>query len=57
MRSLNVRALLDSSAEDLPGLRDRALLSARFNTGLRASELGRSRSSLSLRRLIRMRGC
>ena len=38
-RGLNVRALLDSCAEDLPGLRDRALLSAGYDTGLRASEL------------------
>jgi site-specific recombinase XerD len=38
-RGLNVRALLESCAEDLPGLRDRALLSAAYDTGLRASEL------------------
>ena len=38
-RGLNIRALLDSCAEDLPGLRDRALLSAAYDTGLRASEL------------------
>ncbi|MBJ7440863.1 MAG: integrase [Sphingopyxis sp.] len=38
-RGLNVRALLESYAEDLPGLRDRALLSAGYDTGLRASEL------------------
>ena len=38
-RGLNVRALLESCAEDLPGLRDRALLSAGYDTGLRASEL------------------
>ena len=38
-RGLNVRALLDSCAGDLPGLRDRALLSAGYDTGLRASEL------------------
>ena len=34
-----MRALLVSCAEDLPGLRDRALLSAGYDTGLRASEL------------------
>ncbi|MBX9778080.1 site-specific recombinase XerD [Sphingomonas sp. BE270] len=38
-RGLNVRALLECCAEDLPGLRDRALLSAGYDTGLRASEL------------------
>jgi integrase len=38
-RGLNVRALLDSCDEDLAGLRDRALLSAAYDTGLRASEL------------------
>jgi site-specific recombinase XerD len=38
-RGLNVRALLESCVEDLPGLRDRALLSAGYDTGLRASEL------------------
>ncbi|MEJ7935980.1 tyrosine-type recombinase/integrase [Sphingobium sp. AN558] len=38
-RGLNVRALLESCSEDLPGLRDRALLSAGYDTGLRASEL------------------
>jgi site-specific recombinase XerD len=38
-RGLNVRALLESCPEDLPGLRDRALLSAGYDTGLRASEL------------------
>ena len=38
-RGLNVRALLESCAVDLPGLRDRALLSAGYDTGLRASEL------------------
>lgn len=38
-RGLNVKALLESCAEDLPGLRDRALLSAGYDTGLRASEL------------------
>jgi site-specific recombinase XerD len=36
---LNIRALLESCGEDLPGLRDRALLSAAYDTGLRASEL------------------
>ncbi|AUW60589.1 integrase (plasmid) [Sphingobium sp. SCG-1] len=38
-RGLNVRALLEHCAVDLPGLRDRALLSAGYDTGLRASEL------------------
>ena len=38
-RGLNVRALLESCGEDLPGLRDRALLSVAYDTGLRASEL------------------
>lgn len=38
-RGLNVRALLESCADDLPGLRDRALLSTAYDTGLRASEL------------------
>ncbi|CAH0498833.1 hypothetical protein NVSP9465_03927 [Novosphingobium sp. CECT 9465] len=38
-RGLNIRALLESCGEDLPGLRDRALLSAAYDTGLRASEL------------------
>lgn len=38
-RGLNVRALLEACAEDLPGLRNRALLSAGYDTGLRASEL------------------
>lgn len=38
-RGLNVRALLESCAEDLSGLRDRALLSTGYDTGLRASEL------------------
>jgi site-specific recombinase XerC len=38
-RGLNVRALLEACADDLPGLRDRALLSAGYDTGLRASEL------------------
>jgi integrase len=38
-RGLNVRALLESCREDLPGLRNRALLSAGYDTGLRASEL------------------
>lgn len=38
-RGLNIRALLESCADDLPGLRDRALLSAAYDTGLRASEL------------------
>lgn len=38
-RGLNVRTLLESCADDLPGLRDRALLSTAYDTGLRASEL------------------
>ncbi|WP_161489731.1 tyrosine-type recombinase/integrase [Sphingobium yanoikuyae] len=38
-RGLNIRALLDACADDLPGLRDRALLSVAYDTGLRASEL------------------
>ena len=38
-RGLNVRALLEACAENLPGLRDRALLSVAYDSGLRASEL------------------
>jgi site-specific recombinase XerC len=38
-RGINVRALLEACADDLPGLRDRALLSVAYDTGLRASEL------------------
>lgn len=38
-RGLNVRALLEACASDLPGLRDRALLSVAYDTGLRTSEL------------------
>ncbi|WP_201282547.1 tyrosine-type recombinase/integrase [Novosphingobium sp. TCA1] len=38
-RGINVRALLEACAGDLPGLRDRALLSVAYDTGLRASEL------------------
>jgi len=38
-RGLNLRALLDSCGETLPELRDRALLSTAYDTGLRASEL------------------
>jgi len=38
-RGLNVRALLEACTEDLPGLRDRALLSVAYDSGLRASEL------------------
>jgi integrase len=36
---LNVRALLEACGDDLPGLRNRALLSVAYDTGLRASEL------------------
>jgi integrase len=38
-RGLNVRALLEACSDDLTGLRDRALLSTAYDTGLRASEL------------------
>src|SRR3546814_876621 len=38
-RGLNVCALLEACGEDLPELRDRALLSTAYDTGLRASEL------------------
>jgi integrase len=38
-RGLNIRALLGSCPEDLTGLRDRALLSTAYDSGLRASEL------------------
>jgi len=38
-RGINVRALLEACADDLPGLRDRALLSVAYDSGLRASEL------------------
>ncbi len=38
-RGLNIRALLEACGDDLTGLRDRALLSAAYDTGLRASEL------------------
>ena len=38
-RGLNIRALLENCGDDLPGLRDRALLSAAYDTGMRASEL------------------
>lgn len=38
-RGINVRALLETCADDLPGLRDRALLSLAYDSGLRASEL------------------
>lgn len=38
-RGINVRALLEACAEDLPGLRNRALLSVAYDSGLRASEL------------------
>lgn len=38
-RGLNVRALLESCSDDLPGLRNCALLSVGYDTGLRASEL------------------
>lgn len=38
-RGINVRALLEACADNLPGLRDRALLSVAYDSGLRASEL------------------
>ncbi len=38
-RGLNLRALLESCGADPVGLRDRALLSLAYDTGLRASEL------------------
>lgn len=38
-RGLNIRALLEVCGNDLTGLRDRALLSTAYDTGLRASEL------------------
>ncbi len=38
-RGLNVRALLEACPDDLTGLRDRALLSLAYDTGLRASEM------------------
>lgn len=38
-RGLNIRGLLEACGEDLTGLRDRALLSTAYDTGLRASEL------------------
>jgi integrase len=38
-RGLNLRALLAACPDDLPGLRDRALLSVAYDTGLRVSEL------------------
>ena len=38
-RGINVRALLEACVDNLPGLRDRALLSVAYDTGLRASEL------------------
>lgn len=38
-RGINIRALPEACADDLPGLRDRALLSVAYDTGLRASEL------------------
>ena len=38
-RGLNIRALLEACVDDLTGLRDRALLSTAYDTGLRASEL------------------
>jgi len=38
-RGINVRALLEACADDLPGLRDRALLSVAYDSGLRASAL------------------
>jgi integrase len=38
-RGINVRAALDACNDTLTGLRDRALLSVAYDTGLRASEL------------------
>ena len=38
-RGINVRALLEACGDDLPGLRDLALLSVAYDTGMRASEL------------------
>ncbi len=38
-KGLNVRSLIEACPDDLPGLRDRALLSLAYDTGLRASEL------------------
>ncbi|GGA00360.1 hypothetical protein GCM10019071_33620 [Sphingobium fuliginis] len=38
-RGINVKALLEACSDDLPGLRDRALLSVAYDSGLRASEL------------------
>jgi site-specific recombinase XerD len=38
-KGLNVRALIEACGDDLPGLRDRALLSLAYDTGLRAAEL------------------
>ena len=38
-RGISVRALLEACGDDLPGLRDRALLSVAYDSGLRASEL------------------
>jgi integrase len=38
-RGINVRALLEACGDDLTGLRDRALLSVAYDSGLRASEL------------------
>ncbi len=38
-RGINVRALLEACGDNLPGLRDRALLSVAYDSGLRASEL------------------
>ncbi len=38
-RGIHIRAILESCSDDLTGLRNRALLSAAYDTGLRASEL------------------
>lgn len=38
-RRLDIRRLLEACGDDLTGLRDRALLSTAYDTGLRASEL------------------
>jgi len=57
-RGLNVRALLESCDEVLPGLRNRALLSAGAMTpGCARPSWSRLRWSISSKRSIPMRGC